>query len=112
MRPTRRSYQQAQQAKRESQAATPSQLAAPPLQAVAQAFGVIGAAAEVAASRPAVDGEHAGRFRHNGPGLLKVEIGGEVPRHVYPTKVFSVAERHFGEAFAAGLEWVGWAAMG
>lgn len=65
---------------------------------------------ELARTRPPVKAEHAGRFRWDGPGMLKTEIGGAVPRHCFPTKVISIPEAAFGDAFAAGLQWVGWAA--
>lgn len=64
----------------------------------------------LARTRPPVKGEHSARLRWPGPGLLASAIGGAVPRHCYPTKVISVPESAIGDAFAAGLEWVGWAA--
>jgi hypothetical protein len=66
--------------------------------------------AELARTRPPVKGEHEARFRNPGPGTFKAELGGVVPYHCHARKVFCVRESAIGEAFAAGLEWVGWAA--
>lgn len=61
------------------------------------------------APQPSTKETRWGVFRNPGPGMFTEELGGEVPRHCYPTAEVSLPPEVHEEAKSKGLEFVRWA---